>query len=181
MARLWGVDGGRVLDQLGRFHPPGHRGLDVFARPGNSVVVPHNCTLQIVNTIFDPNLKGHAFGWIVMDGKRYGFVAAHMMDRPATGHFAAGVQYGRVAKDIIYKGTRRTPHIHFGLNTDEIPPPGNVDPYEAWLKAVGMSTRDIEPTSQEDIYAMAEFVNIECPYEELTIPGGDDGSTTDEG
>lgn len=127
MRKILGVEGGRLL-KVGRFNPPVHRGVDVFAQPGSRVLVPRRCRLEIVRSTFDAShYKGQAYGWLTICGVRYGFVAAHLARAPDLGVYDQGEQYGSVSGNVDF-----TPHCHIALATGHIPPPGDVDPVKTW-------------------------------------------------
>lgn len=127
MAYFLGIENGH-LAKVGRFNPPVHRGVDVFAEPGSRVRVPIGAELQIVRSTFDRSYyKGQAFGWIIICDERYGFVAAHLDKAPLTGKYIEREVYGRVAGGVSF-----TPHCHIALARDHIPPPGDVDPVVIW-------------------------------------------------
>jgi hypothetical protein len=120
------------VGKVGRFNPPIHRGVDVFASPGSRVHVPYRSELTIVRATFDPEkYKGQAFGWITVCGRRYGFVCAHLAVEPELGDYDSGDVYGHVAGRVPF-----TPHAHIAMARDHIPPPGDVDPVKVWERCV---------------------------------------------
>lgn len=127
MAYFLGVENGH-LGKVGRFNPPVHRGVDVFAEPGSRVRVPLGAELEIVSSSFDPHYyKGQARGWITFCDERFGFIAAHLERAPHTGKYISREVYGRVSGRVSF-----TPHCHIALARGHMPPPGDVDPVEIW-------------------------------------------------
>jgi hypothetical protein len=123
---ILGVSGGR-LGSVGRYNPPVHKGVDVFASPGSRVSAP--VPLEVVNSFASPNLGGQGGGWATVGGKCYGFVAAHFASAPRKGRYTAGQQMGTVGN---IPGI--TPHIHWAAATGHIPPPGTLSPLVAFGK-----------------------------------------------
>lgn len=138
MARLLGVEGGRIYKNTGYFNPGVHNGVDVFTRPRSQVYVPVNWGITITSSYNPTRQWGQVQGWATICDRRYGFVAAHFdpIDKPATGQYRAGEFLGLVAGRVPF-----TPHIHWALNPNEIPPMGTVNPHSVWRHCVGLSQR----------------------------------------
>lgn len=133
MSYYLGVENGHIFDRIGRFNPTGHKGVDVFAKPGSRVRVPLGWQLRIIGRSFNNKYKGQAWGWATIGGVRYGFVMAHFAAAPAVGVYESGDKLGRVALGTRSpNGQLATPHIHIALSTGDIPPPGTVDPVKVF-------------------------------------------------
>lgn len=127
---ILGVSGGH-LGEKGRFNPPIHRGVDVFASPG-SAVHAWAPTEVLGSRNFGGIFGVQTHGYVVAGNKRYGFVIAHLGSGTSAGKYPAGSKIGSVGN---IRGI--TPHAHWALSANGMPPPGTLDPLGVFRSAAG--------------------------------------------